>query len=100
VWITIGVPLISKNCLEGAPFLPAGAMRVPRPAAGMMTVTFIGEKSIATLAASGFRVDRNRKFLAHAAELGRDDGDFASGEMVSSPGSTSRSAHSIRRVPS
>src|SRR5690348_11319489 len=47
--MTIGVPLISKNCLEGAPFLPAGAMRVPRPAAGMMTVTFIGVKSITTL---------------------------------------------------
>ncbi len=43
--MTMGVPLISKNCFEGTPFLPAGAMRVPRPAAGMMTVTFIrGEK--------------------------------------------------------
>src|ERR1051326_1038340 len=43
--MTIGVPLISKNCFEGTPFLPAGAMRVPRPAAGMMTITFIrGEK--------------------------------------------------------
>jgi hypothetical protein len=96
----MGVPLISKNCFVGAPFLPAGAMRVPRPAAGMMTVTFIGEKSIATLAVPGFRVDRSRKIPGHATELGRRVGNSAPVEETSSPGSTSRSAQSILRVPS
>jgi hypothetical protein len=43
--------------------LPAGAMRVPRPAAGIMTVTFIGDESIATLADPGFPEDRNTKVL-------------------------------------
>src|ERR1700674_4352609 len=37
----MGVPLISKNCLEGTPFLPTGAIRVPSPAAGMTAITFI-----------------------------------------------------------
>src|SRR6266851_6839576 len=43
----IGVPPSSVNCFEGdafcLPFAPAdtGAMRVPRPAAGIMTITFI-----------------------------------------------------------
>ena len=48
VWIRIGVPPSSENCLEGGAFFcltlaPAdiGAMRVPRPAAGMITTTFI-----------------------------------------------------------
>src|SRR5437870_5224892 len=40
-----GVPPRSKNCLDAAGFLPfvseAVDMRVPRPAAGMMTTTFI-----------------------------------------------------------
>ena len=41
----MGVPFSSVNCFEGdAPLLFArdgDAMRVPRPAAGMMTVTFM-----------------------------------------------------------
>src|SRR6266852_5592385 len=41
----IGVPPNSENCLDAAGFLflasEAGAMRVPRPAAGMMTTTFM-----------------------------------------------------------
>jgi len=53
----MGVPLISKNCFEGAPFFPAGAMRVPRPAAGIITITFIGVKSIAILQDPGFGTD-------------------------------------------
>src|SRR5690349_11516936 len=41
----MGVPLISKNCFEGTPFLPGGTIRVPRPAAGMIAITFIkGQK--------------------------------------------------------
>ena len=48
VWMRIGVPPSSVNCLEGGDFfcLPLaptgiGAMRVPSPAAGMITTTFI-----------------------------------------------------------
>src|SRR5712692_5925546 len=41
----IGTPSSSVNCLDGADFFPralgAEAIRVPRPAAGMMTTTFI-----------------------------------------------------------
>src|SRR5881275_3539298 len=44
----MGVPARSVNCFEGCGFLPfaalplgTGAMRVPSPAAGMMTMTFI-----------------------------------------------------------
>src|SRR5947208_1239218 len=41
----IGVPLSSVNCLEATGFFPfdsgADAMRVPRPAAGMMATTFM-----------------------------------------------------------
>src|SRR2546422_7600292 len=41
----MGVPPSSVNCLEAACFLPfalgADVMRVPRPAAGMITTTFI-----------------------------------------------------------
>ncbi len=41
----MGVPPSSVNCLEGAAFLLFGlgadAMRVPRPAAGIITTTFI-----------------------------------------------------------
>jgi hypothetical protein len=39
------VPPSSVNCLDGAVFFPrvpvAGAIRVPRPAAGIITTTFI-----------------------------------------------------------
>ena len=41
----MGVPASSVNCFEGADFFPgavSGAMRVPRPAAGIMTNTFTG----------------------------------------------------------
>src|ERR1700730_14332149 len=42
----MGVPPSSVNCLVAAGFLPlaagADAIRVPRPAAGMITTTFIG----------------------------------------------------------
>src|ERR1700683_1303536 len=47
VWMRIGVPPSSVNCLEGdalrLPLAPTGTgtMRVPRPAAGMITTTFI-----------------------------------------------------------
>src|ERR1035441_6168287 len=44
----MGVPARSLNCFEGCGFLVLasmalgmGAMRVPRPAAGIMTITFI-----------------------------------------------------------
>ena len=41
----IGVPPISENCFDAAGFLlfasEAGVMRVPNPAAGMITTTFI-----------------------------------------------------------
>src|SRR5580700_4577921 len=41
----IGVPASSANCLDGARFLvlarEAGLMRVPRPAAGIITTTFM-----------------------------------------------------------
>src|ERR1700722_5407146 len=44
----MGVPASSVNCLEGWGFfvfasraLGMGAMRVPRPAAGMITITFM-----------------------------------------------------------
>src|SRR5215469_9861867 len=42
----MGVPLSSVNCFEGRGFLASlapdtGAMRVPNPAAGMITYTFI-----------------------------------------------------------
>jgi hypothetical protein len=41
----IGVPPISENCFDAAGFLllasDACAMRVPKPAAGIMTKTFI-----------------------------------------------------------
>ena len=50
VWTRMGTPPSSLNCLVGAFFLDfaaeAGAMRVPRPAAGTMTNTFIGAISI------------------------------------------------------
>src|SRR5713101_614221 len=47
VCMRIGSPPKSVNCLDGADFLPlscalgTGAMRVPRPAAGMITTTFM-----------------------------------------------------------
>ena len=45
VWIRIGMPPSSLNCLEGALFLvfaaDVGPMRVPNPAAGTITKTFI-----------------------------------------------------------
>src|SRR4051812_6681784 len=51
----MGSPASSMNCLDGAVFgaaplfvlLDGPAIRVPRPAAGMMTMTFIGTGSIA-----------------------------------------------------
>src|SRR3954453_11797091 len=51
----MGSPASSMNCLDGAVFgaaplfvlLDGPAIRVPRPAAGMMTITFIGTGSIA-----------------------------------------------------
>src|SRR5260370_9542228 len=50
VWTRIGVPSSSANCLVGATFrpLPPGvAIRVPSPAAGIITITFIaGEQYI------------------------------------------------------
>src|ERR1019366_5752214 len=50
VWTRIGTPPNSLNCLLGAFFLDlaaeGGAMRVPSPAAGIMTNTFIGAISI------------------------------------------------------
>src|SRR5207253_7907645 len=46
VWIRSGVPPSSVNCLEGPAFFPfplgGDAMRVPSPAAGIITTTFIG----------------------------------------------------------
>jgi len=45
VWMSIGVPSSSANCFDGVDFfvfaLGAKAMRVPRPAAGIMTTTFM-----------------------------------------------------------
>src|SRR5579864_2652893 len=54
VWMMMGAPARSANCLEGraAGFVPAGffalpaaaPMRVPNPAAGMMTITFTAQR--------------------------------------------------------
>src|SRR5215470_6854617 len=50
VWIRIGVPARSVNCLDGVDFLafvgPAAAMRVPNPAAGIIADTFIEGRSV------------------------------------------------------
>jgi hypothetical protein len=57
VWIKIGVPASSVNCLEGCGFLlfesialGTGAIRVPSHAAGIMTTTFMAGGSIRALA--------------------------------------------------
>ena len=62
----IGLPPSSVNCFEGGAFFglslaptSIGAMRVPRPAAGIMTVTFIAGCKY-TSAESGVQMQATR----------------------------------------
>src|SRR3954451_22002743 len=70
----IGVPLSSKNCFEVTPALPR-AIRVPSPAAGMITITFdIRDRkySSAQGASSNYRRAKSRSFLHFGTERDRD----------------------------
>ena len=95
VRIRMGVPFSSVNCFEGdAPLLFArdgDAMRVPRPAAGMMTVTFMeGAQytSGAEVVQMGARVARPgaKEFHARSPSASLRAGSRRAGEYARSSG--------------
>src|SRR5437764_188200 len=71
----MGVPASSVNCLDGCAFfalesiaLGTGAMRVPSPAAGMMTITFMAGLSVYERQARKFKCRDQRRAYRDAKE--------------------------------
>src|SRR5262252_1702912 len=94
----MGVPPSSVNCFEGGGFLlfplGTGAMRVPSPAAGIMTTTFMGRqvyephRAEFKSAAPHLRFPAPLRIRRHGVKINREK---LRGAVVVKPGLTRRS---------